>query len=264
MLFRRYQVEAQPHRAAKRGVALAVGLLGLGVLAVLIYWIQRYVRRTIEMPVRQETHEQPPEHEPPSETEVPPEAQGGTPIQTREDGTGTLYHRRYSVTIADASMTAEALMAAMQADPNRFSPQLLARFEKTEGAEGRMAVGDEYFIHITGPWNGPVRVTAVSPTGFTFVTLEGHLEAGEIHFECKPHPERADALDFEIYSWARSRDKAVQFAYEVAGVAKTAQTSMWANWCRKVVEESGGALVGEIEIVTEECPIEEEEVTTDD
>jgi hypothetical protein len=160
-------------------------------------------------------------------------------------------------------MSAEELMATMQADPNRFSPQLLARFEKTKGEEGQMALGDEYFIHITGPWNGPVRVTEVTPTSFAFVTLEGHLEAGEIHFEAAPHPERANALHFEIYSWARSRDQAVRFAYEVAGIAKSAQTSMWANWCRCVVEESGGELVGEIEIVTEKNEIADENPNAD-
>ena len=54
----------------------------------------------------------------------------------------------------------------------------MATFDKVTGAEDRMAVDDEYFIHISGPWNGPVRVVDIDETSFTLATRDGHLEAG--------------------------------------------------------------------------------------
>jgi hypothetical protein len=148
----------------------------------------------------------------------------------------------------------------MQANPGGFSPVLLAQFEKTKGEAGRMEVGDEYFIHITGPWNGPVRVIGVSPTSFCFATLEGHLEAGEIIFEAMPHPDRPDALRFQIQSWARSKDAVVDLAYDKVGVAKAAQESMWIHFCERAVEVTEGELIGEIDVWTEKMPYKGEEI----
>ena len=234
-------------------------LLGLAGALYAAWQALAYYRTMREMPVHEETRRRPPRAEPPPEAEIPAEARGGTPVQFKDDGEGMLYHRRYSVDIASPTLTPESLMAEMMRDPNRFSPALLAHFEKTKGEEGRMEVGDEFMIHISGPWNGPVRVIKVEPTEFHLVTLEGHLEAGEIHFRAAPHPTIADGIRFEILSWARSKDRAVHLAYAVTGVAKAAQTNMWAHWCREVVKASGGELIGEIEIVTEERPLEEEE-----
>lgn len=250
--------------AGRRLVALIavtpMALLGLAGAFYAAWRALAYYRTAREMPVHEEVRRREPRAEPPAEARIPTEALGGEKrVQLKNEGEGMLYHRRYSVTIGHPTLTAEGLIETMQRDPNHFSPSLLARFEKTKGDEGGMAVGDEYMIHISGPWNGPVRVIAVEPARFAFVTLEGHLEAGEIHFRAAPHPTIPDAIRFEILSWARSRDKAVHLAYEVTGVAKAAQTTMWANWCREVVKESGGELIGEIEIVTEERPIEEDE-----
>ncbi len=221
------------------------GLLLLGVA-----W--RWLRRD-SLPVSRRTTQHPIDNERP--TPIPEEAtHGESPIQLTHDGTGKLFHRRYRADIVAPQRGPEAVMAMMQADPNDFSPKLLAQWEKTRGAPGQMRVQDEYFIHITGPWDGPVRVIGVEPTTFCLVTLEGHLEAGEIRFRFAQHPHRADAARFEILSWARSRDSLVDLAYDKLGVAKEAQTNMWIHFCKRAVEESGGTLLGEIDVVTEEQP----------
>jgi len=36
-----------------------------------------------------------------------------------------------------------------------------------------------FFIHITGPWNGPLSVSHVTENSFRVVTIAGHLETGE-------------------------------------------------------------------------------------
>ncbi|MBA3534396.1 MAG: DUF1990 family protein [Ardenticatenales bacterium] len=186
---------------------------------------------------------------------IPAEAEvGERPMQLTADGTGKLYHHRYRADIAAPTQTAETLMRLMQRDPNDFSPTILATWEKIAGAEDSMQVGDEYYIHITGPWDGPVRVIDVAPTSFSLITLEGHFEAGEIRFRFIPHPTQPDALRFEILSWARSRDAVVDFAYDQAKVVKIAQTSMWVHFCERAVEESGGKLIDKIDVLTEEAP----------
>ncbi|HYE95111.1 MAG TPA: DUF1990 family protein [Rubricoccaceae bacterium] len=223
------------------GVALAVGLWRRWGFPV-----RHRVREVDELTGQPE----------PLPADCPPEE---TPVQAPEDGAGAAFHRRYWVDIEGATLSAEALMAKVQADPGAFSPVEIARFEKTKGEEGQLAVGDEFFIHITSPWNGPVRTTRVTPTSFTFCTLEGHLEAGQIRFSLKPHLTDPDVLRFTIESWARSRDALVDFAYDKLLVARTAQQAMWTFYCERIVEASGGRRRGDIEVVTERAPAPDED-----
>jgi len=96
-----------------------------------------------------------------------------------------------------------------------------------------------------GPWDGPVRVIAATPTSFRLATLAGHLEAGQIEF-------RADAdhrsLGFEIESWARSGDRLSDALYSHLRLAKEVQFHMWVSVLGKVAElahgrSEGGAVV---------------------
>ncbi len=123
--------------------------------------------------------------------------------QTLIDGVGPVHHRVYAISIPAPKARVRETMLALQMDPNSFSPQLLAKFEKTKGSSSQLKPGDEFMIRITGPWNGPVRVTEVSQDKFRFVTLEGHLEAGEILFEIVEDGEAH--TNFVIESIARSR-----------------------------------------------------------
>lgn len=187
---------------------------------------------------------------------IPREAQGGD-LQLPADGVGPLYHRVYRADIADATRNPEEIMREVQLNLADFSPDPLAKFDKAEDRP-TMRVGDEYDITILGPWNGSVRVIDVQPTSFALVTLEGHPEAGEIRFELARHPEMAGALRFEIHSWARSRDAWVQVTYRDLKLGQQAQQNTWVVFCQRVAEASGGSLMGEIEVSTDEQPFRRE------
>lgn len=171
--------------------------------------------------------------------------------QRINEGVGPVYHRIYSIALGVPFPEARAAMRDLQCDPNRFSPQLLASFEKQSGMNGRLESGDEFQIRITGPWNGPVRVAEVAPDSFRLVTLEGHLEAGEIRFRVKPEGDESSI--FEIESLARSRDAIVDFVYDKLPIAKYAQTEMWTCFCKAFAEHvlRGASVTAEVEILTE-------------
>jgi hypothetical protein len=190
-------------------------------------------------------------HAPEAPPTARPEPPGRAPIQDEAEGTGPRFHRRYRVDVAEATKTPRELMACVAADVQDYVPDELATFRKTVGAPGRLAVGDEYDIKIRSPWDGPVRVVEAGPTAFTLATLDGHMEAGTIRFHAEPHPTEPGALRFTIESWARSRDAAVDLAYDTLEVAKEAQQAMWTFFCERVAEDCGGRRLGEIEVLTE-------------
>lgn len=176
--------------------------------------------------------------------------------QKTSDGVGPLYHRIYSIVVESTWENALRAMRRLQQNLNHFSPQIMCRFEKTCGQQHRLEVGDEFKIHITGPWNGPVRVKSVGASSFALVTLEGHMEAGEIHFRVV----RVDAsrVRFEIESVAKSKDSIVDFVYDKLPIAKYAQTEMWKSVCETFAEELSFGVQGEprgriedVKVVTE-------------
>src|SRR5581483_8231512 len=101
--------------------------------------------------------------------------------------------------IRDPRWSAAELMAHLQADPNLVAPLALARFRKTHGPPWRMERGDEFLVRMPGPWDGPVRAVEVTETSFRFVTLQGHLEAGQIEWRAT---DAEGGLVFNIESWA--------------------------------------------------------------
>ncbi len=173
---------------------------------------------------------------------------GMRPQQRVGAGVGPLFFRVYRADIVRTACSAAALMEEVKADPDRFSPHEIARFEKTGGSPGGMKKGDEYFIHIRSPWDGPVRVADVDATSFTFVTLEGHLEAGSIRFSARPRPQ--GGLRFEIVSCARSATRAFHVTYDLLRIGRGAQARMWTAFCRRVAEASGGDLLRGVEVRT--------------
>jgi hypothetical protein len=120
-------------------------------------------------------------------------ADGGTAVQALEDGEGDMFRRRYRTRIKAARCSATELIDLVAADPDQVAPSEFATFQKTRGAENAMAVGDEYVVRMAGPWDGPVRVAEREPRSFKLLTLEGHLEAGEIEFRAA---ERDDQIVF--------------------------------------------------------------------
>ena len=156
--------------------------------------------------------------------------------QKIKEGYGPVFHRVYSVVVAVPFETAKRAMSDVMADPNMFAPTVLAEFEKRKGEPGALEVGDEFQIYITGPWNGPVRVKDVTETSFRLVTLEGHMEAGEIEFRIGEGGKEGTL--FEIESLARSADRLVDFVYDKLPVAKLAQTQMWTAFCKAFHEHA--------------------------
>ena len=173
-----------------------------------------------------------------------------TPEQPASSGSGPLLERRYFIDVQRARRSPAQLMAEVQADVPRFSPEALADFEKTTGDAGPIKTGDEFHIIIRGPWNGSVRVTDVGATYFEFITLEGHPEAGRIRFEAHYLDESPDVLRFEIRSSARSRDGLVAFAYDTLGGGKLMQEATWVEFCRRVAAASGGHALADVVVET--------------
>jgi uncharacterized protein DUF1990 len=167
-------------------------------------------------------------------------------VQHPAAGAGPLFHRVYRARIRDARLGPRELVARITADLNRVAPSEFARFHKVVGEEGSMAVGDEYVVRMPGPWDGPVRVVERTPSSFRFVTLDGHLEAGQIRFAA----ERADLLEFRIESWARAGDRLSNLLYHHLRMSKEVQLHMWTSTLERVAELAGGRLTGGIEIRT--------------
>lgn len=175
--------------------------------------------------------------------------------QTLQEGYGPCFHRKYRIRLpVHLRKAAQRAMSRLQYDLNSCSPQALAHFEKTRGEACRLSAGDEFLIHISGPWNGPVRVTEVTDEKFHLETLEGHMESGEIEFRLE---ENSECVEFVIESLARSRDRVVDFVYDKIPIAKLAQTEMWTYFCRRFAEmtfeDAGNELPSEldVEVMTE-------------
>jgi len=188
-------------------------------------------------------------------SDLPPPDPAGTDedgVQHPADGYGTLLHRVYQVRIAGSGLSPRELMGRLTADPDRWSPEF-AVFRRTRGTPGAMAVGDEFLIRMPGPWDGPVRVCAADPEGFSFVTLRGHLEAGRIAFRAGRDPGDRDRLLFTIESWARPGDRLSHLMYDRLRVAKEVQLNMWTHACIRAARIAGGRLDGGVRVSTRRC-----------
>jgi hypothetical protein len=168
-------------------------------------------------------------------------------VQLPEHGAGPLFHRRYRARIRDSKYTPEELMELVSGAPDRVAPTEFASFQKVHGEDGRMALGDEFVVRMPGPWDGPVRVVDVQPASFRLVTLDGHLEAGQIEFTAGRD---GDLLVFDIESWARSGDRLSDLLYDRVRMAKEIQLHMWTSLLERVARMAGGRMSGGIDIDT--------------
>jgi hypothetical protein len=187
---------------------------------------------------------------------LPPDA-SREDIQEPQDGFGPLLHRVYSCSIADSSMTPEELIARLGADPNRVAPWQLARFRKTRGDEGTLAPGDEFLVHMPGPWDGPVRAVEVRPESFRFATLSGHLEAGQIEWRAWDD----GRLQFAVESWSRGGDRLSALVHDRLRMAKEVQLYMWTSVVERVPRLAGGRLLDGVYVRTRRVPPEEFDAT---
>ncbi|HEX8159722.1 MAG TPA: DUF1990 family protein [Solirubrobacteraceae bacterium] len=169
-------------------------------------------------------------------------------MQGVEDGVGPLMHRCYVTNLREAELTAAELIGAFAGRPNCASPVSLASFVKLRGDEGELRVGDEFTVRMPGPWDGPVRAVEVGETSFSFVTLDGHLEAGRIRFSARDlAPGR---LEVRIEAWARGGDRLSNLLFDRLPVNKEVQLHMWTSVLERLTRLSGGRRDGPIEITT--------------
>jgi hypothetical protein len=75
-------------------------------------------------------------------------------LQSAQDGAGPLFHRRYVTRIREPRLPARELIGRIISNPDVASSTEFATFKKTSGSEGRMRVGDEYIVGMSGPWTG--------------------------------------------------------------------------------------------------------------
>jgi Domain of unknown function (DUF1990) len=161
-------------------------------------------------------------------------------------GRGPLLHRTYAVRITGAELSPAALISLVGTSLNWASPEM-AVFRKTRGADSGLRAGDELVVRMPGPWDGPVRVASRDETSFRLVTLDGHLEAGQIEFRAVPD---GDALRFEIESWARAGDRLADVLYNRLRLAKEIQLNMWTHFCLRAADLAGGRPQGGVTIRT--------------
>ncbi len=183
--------------------------------------------------------------------------------QTIGEGTGPLFFRRYQIDVTSPDITPETWMAQIQSDVQLCTPVEVARFEKTKGAPNELRVGDRFYIHISGPWDGPVEVTRVTPTAFELATLDDHMEAGRITFEVADRPGDAPGLRFRIYSRARSHTAAVDLAYRWTGAARKGQTYMWTRFCTEAARLASHAPPQPVDVRTFQAPYSDPMTTRD-
>ena len=239
-----------------------LALISLGVAAFLFWRLRIMWRDTQEAHAsryRLDNAEMPPAEDIPDSLRQPqPQAsvierpiQPDSDQQHYDDGTGPLFHRRYSIAFEHPEHYREDLMDYIRHQLPEFAPALLAKFEKRGDNESQMQIDDAYDIKILGPWNGVIRVADVKPTSFALVTLNGHPEAGEICFSIEPYHEADNQSYFSIESLARSRDSLVSILYREAGIGLEVQRQTWVTFCERVADFGGNAL-GEVEVLTEE------------
>jgi hypothetical protein len=218
-------------------------VLGWPVAIAVVGW--RYMWRTVPLHRWEETG---------TEADLPDRAYDTRGFAGRhqplEAGVGPLLHRSYAVRIVGSGITPAALIELVSARLNQASPEM-AVFRKTRGGRGPLRQGDEFIVRMPGPWDGPVRVARRDESSFLLVTLDGHLEAGQIEFRAAAD---GDALRFEIESWARAGDRLSALLYNKLRLAKEIQLNMWSHFCLRAAVLAGGRPEGGITIRTRWVP----------
>jgi len=169
-------------------------------------------------------------------------------IQPAADGAGPLLQRDYSGIIEGCTATPEELILRVRRDFAVYSPDLLARFTRADGASDPLELEDQLQIHIVGAGDCEVRVAHLDEQSFTLRTLEGHPEAGRITFGAFRNPE--GDLVFRIRSRARAGSVIKLVGYTLFG--KKVQTRVWVTFIERVAEACGCKLRDEVRVETKE------------
>jgi hypothetical protein len=149
-------------------------------------------------------------------------------------GAGPLFHRVYRARIREARLGPRELVAKHH---RRSRPGGAERVcappqgRRRGGNDGRSATSTSSAC--PGRGTGPCAWSSARRARFRFVTLDGHLEAGQIRFAA----ERGDLLEFRIESWARAGDRLSNLLYHHLRMSKRSSctygprcSNAWRSW----------------------------------
>ena len=166
-------------------------------------------------------------------------------VQLAASGVGPLFHRRFWVNIADSPLSPAELLSAVVGGFHRFVPREVVGVRRK--GDGPLRVGEELVVEMPGPWDGPVRVVQLDDGCLRLVTMQGHLEAGQVRFRAL---ERSGVLVFEVEAWARCATPLVHLLYVRIRLAKEIQFNLWVRVCLSAVRASRGRLVDGVHVST--------------
>lgn len=166
-----------------------------------------------------------------------------------ERGVGPLLQRDYWGVVRNPWASPRAVMATVRRYFPSFSPRDLASFERCDGRDAGLSVGDE--LNVTLPVAGRflVCVTHVEDQSLTLATEPGHPEAGRITFGCCRNSE--GEVVFHIRSRARSSTRRFRAGFLATG--EVMQTSTWTDFVNRVGVAFGDGIDGFIHAETTEC-----------
>ena len=177
-------------------------------------------------------------------------------LSLAEQGVGPLLQRDYWGVVRNAWASPRAVVATVRRYFPSFSPRDLASFERCDGRDAGLSMGDELFVTLPVAGRFLVRVTHVGDQSFTLATEPGHPESGRITFGC--YRDSNDELVFHIRSRARSSSRRFRAGFLATG--EVMQTSTWTDFVNRVGVAFGEGIDGFIHAATRLCEDEPERI----
>lgn len=173
-------------------------------------------------------------------------------LMLASEGAGPLLQRDYWAVIRGCRLTPHEVALYVREHFPDFPPRKLVTFQRKDGSEGPLEVGDELEIKIRMAGRTAVRVLHVDANSITLGTLKGHPEAGRITFGAYRN-ERGDVI-FHIRSRARSSSSTRYAGFLATG--EPMQTNTWTDFIDRLAHTVGDGVIGAIRVETQ--VIEEE------
>ena len=178
-------------------------------------------------------------------------------LQLATQGAGPLLRRDYWAVIRNCRFTPAQVAQTVRRHFPAFAPSELVVFQRHDGADGRLELGDELEVHILGVPRTRVRVTHLGEQSFTLATEPGHPEAGRITFGS--YRNRYGDVVFHIRSHARSSGRFTRAGFLATG--EVMQTSTWSAFVNRVAVAFGDGVIGWIHAITTPRADEEPEIS---